>query len=242
MNEPNDPRAWPALIVTTVLALVCAVAAGVAASAAVAELTREPTADELRRAATAEVSRRWQVWPAGRLFPETIQYAAEQGGQESARRVGIAADHRCHTAVDAKLVPALRAAGCQALLRATYIDALQGVVVTIGVAAFPDETRAMRAEEALPSGERPEPGLRALAFPGTVTDRFTAEGRQAGSVRQGGPYVVLTTAGQVDGRPARAVGEQRPAVFAFARSLAERVLTGLTRPVTPDCASPEWLC
>ncbi|WP_233508483.1 hypothetical protein [Spongiactinospora gelatinilytica] len=243
MNEHTRTRGLPIMIAAAVLALVCAGVAGVAASAAGGELTRRPSASELERAAGAEVARRWQSWPVGKVFPEAIGYAAEQGGQESARRVGIAADHRCQTAVDAKLASALRTAGCRAVLRATYIDALQGMVVTIGVAAFPDEARARRAEAAFPSGERPSPGLRALAFPGTVTDRFTAAGRQSGTVRQGGPYVVLTTAGQVDGRPAKAVGDQRPAMFAFAGHMGERVLRDLTRPATPDCAaSAEWSC
>jgi hypothetical protein len=86
------------------------------------------------------------------------------------------------------------------------------------------------------------PGLRPLAFHGTVSHRFTAAGRQAGSVRQAGPYLVLTTAGQVDGRPAVAVGEQRPTVFAFATELSERVLAELSAPVMPDCSAKEWQC
>ncbi|GAA5083420.1 hypothetical protein HNP84_003616 [Thermocatellispora tengchongensis] len=237
------PRAWPALVIAAALTLTCAAVAGIAASEAVAELTRGPSAAELERAAREEVARRWQTWPTGRIFPETLTYSAEQGGEERARRVGIGRDSRCDGAVDAALRPAMRAAGCRGILRATYLDALQGVVVTLGVAAFPDESSALRAKAAFPKGERPSPGLRALAFPGTVTDRFTSAGRQAGTVRQAGPYVVLTTAGQVDGRPARAVGEQRPAVFAFAGEMAEQVAGELATPVVPDCTSTtEWQC
>lgn len=237
-------RTWPVLVVASALALVLAVVAGVAASAAGAELTRGPNALELERAAREEVARRWHTWPVGRVFPETLPYSAEHGGRENARRVGISPETRCDTAVDAALRPALRAAGCRAILRATYLDALQGVLVTVGVGAFPDEAGASRARAAFPKGDRPSPGLRALRFPGTVADRFTAGGRQAGSVRQAGPYLVLTTVGQVDGRPASAVGGQRPAMFAFASDMAEEILAALVSPRLPDCSSEnrEWQC
>lgn len=236
-------RVW-LLVIASALTLVCAVVAGVAASAAGAELTRGPSAAELANASRAEMARRWQTWPLGRIFPEVLAYSAEQGGREQATRVGISSETRCEAAVDAALRPALHAAGCRAILRATYLDALQGVVVTIGVGAFPDETAALRAKAAFPASERPSPGLRALAFPGTVTDRFTADGRQVGSVRQAGPYLVLTTVGQVDGRPAHAVGEQRPTMFAFAVDMADAILAELVTPRLPDCtADPrEWLC
>ena len=53
--------------------------------------------------------------------------------------MGISPETRCDDAVDAKLHKALRQAGCRGILRATYLDALQGVVLTVGVAAFADE-------------------------------------------------------------------------------------------------------
>lgn len=224
------------------LTLFCAVVAGVATSAAATELTRGPTQAELDRAALDEVARRWQAWPAGRIFPKNVRYAAEQGGEEKAHRVGISPETRCDDAVDAKLRRALRQAGCLGILRATYIDALQGVVVTVGVAAFADEIGAARAKAALPRGDRPSPGLRALAFRGTVADRFVSAGRQVGLVRQAGPYVVMATVGQTDGRPARAVGEQRPTLFAFTGDIADRILADLSRPARPDCFAAEWRC
>ncbi|SDG92751.1 hypothetical protein SAMN05421505_109144 [Sinosporangium album] len=246
MSDVHDrsPRpVWPALVVASALTLICAVIAGVAASAAGAELTRGPTTEELRRASAEEVARRWRLWPAGRIFPETLAYTAEQGGEEQADRVGISTDTRCETAVDQALRKPLVRAGCRAVLRATYLDALQGVVVTMGVAVFPDEATALKAKAAVPQTGKASPGLRALAFSGTVSERFTSRVRQAASVRQAGPYVVLTTAGQADGRPAQAVGEQRPGMFAFAPDMAERLLAVLSRPRMPDCAAvEEWRC
>ncbi|MEU7896533.1 hypothetical protein AB0B45_27210 [Nonomuraea sp. NPDC049152] len=238
----SNGRAWPPLVVTSALALICAITAGVAASASGAELTRGPTQAELESAAKREVAERWRTWPAGKIFPATLAYVAEQGGAEKARRVGISTSTACAGAVDRKAAATLRRMGCRAVLRATYLDELQGVVVTVGVIALPDELRAVRAKKAFPIAGRSVPGLRPVAFEGTVTDRFTPQGRQAGSVRQAGPYVVLTTAGQVDGRPARAVGGQRPAVFAFAADLGERVLIELSTPRMPECGSTAWRC
>ncbi|GAA4230095.1 hypothetical protein GCM10023075_39040 [Streptosporangium album] len=224
------------------LTLICAVVAWVASSTAGAEFTRGPSQTELEQAADDEMALRWQVWPAGRIFPDAISYAAEQGGEESAHRVGISPETRCDRGVDSTLTKALRRAGCRGILRATYIDALQGVVVTVGVAAFAGELGAAKARAALPRGGRPSPGLKALAFPGTVADRFTSAGRQSSLVRQAGPYVVMTTIGQTDGRPGKAVGEQRPTMFAFAGDIADRILADLSTPMSPDCVSEEWRC
>ncbi|WP_307845642.1 hypothetical protein [Planomonospora sp. ID67723] len=235
-------RVWPVLVVASALALLCAAVAGIAASAAGAELTRGPSAAELRRASAEEVARRWRTWPAGRIFPQTVPYSAEQGGVERARRVGISPETACDPAVDARLRDSLRRAGCRAVLRATYLDALQGLVVTVGVAAFPDDRGADAAKAALPRGGRPAPGLKALAFPGTVTDRFTPAGRQTFSARRSGPYVVMVTVGRTDGRPAKAAGEQRPTMFAFADDIAAQILAALSAPVPPDCGSREWRC
>ncbi|MEU9888337.1 hypothetical protein [Sphaerisporangium sp. NPDC051011] len=225
-----------------VMALIFAVVAGVAGGAAGAELTRGPSAAEVQQASHEEMARRWQSWPAGKVFPPLLPYVAEQGGQENARRVGISSRTDCSAAVDVELRAALKAARCRAVLRATYLDALQGVVVTIGVAAFPDQASALRARAAFPPGGVPSPGLRALAFPRTVADRFTASARQASSLAQAGPYLVIATAGQVDGRPARSVGRQRSTIFAFTTDLEERIVRTLATPARPDCAGKDWQC
>jgi hypothetical protein len=238
----NSARPWPTLVAASALTLVCAVAAGVAGSAAGTELTRGPSTAELHAAAEREIAERWRTWPAGRVFPATLPYSAEQGGRERASRIGISPRTACGDSVDAEAAGALRRAGCRGVLRATYVDALRGVLVTIGVVVLRDELGAVRAKSAFAAAGEPSPGLRPLAFRGTVADRFSPDVRQAGSVRQAGPYLVLTTSGQVDGRPADAASEPRPAIFAFAAELAERVLTELSTPRMPDCASREWQC
>ncbi|MFI6818454.1 hypothetical protein ACIBG7_39080 [Nonomuraea sp. NPDC050328] len=237
-----NPRPWPLIVLACLLALASLAGGGFAATAVGAELTRGPTGSELVTAARAEVAERWRSLPAGQVFPESIEYTAEQGGRERARRIGISPDTSCQAAVDERAEKILTAAQCRAVLRATYLDALGGVLVTVGVVVLPDDLHAARVRSAFPQDGRPAPGVRALAFKGTVSDRFTDAVRQASSARYAGPYVVLTTAGQVDGRPAKAVGGQRPGVFAFARELSDRILGVLTEPKRPVCGTKEWRC
>ncbi|SDM14914.1 hypothetical protein SAMN05421874_1414 [Nonomuraea maritima] len=232
-------RPWPTLVAASALTLCCAAVAGVAGGGARTELVRGPSAAERDAAAAREVAERWRVWPAGRVFPAVLPYTAEQGGRERAGRIGISPRTACGGAVDPQVLAALRREGCRGVLRATYVDALRGVLVTIGVVVLRDELGAVRAKEAFPVGGGPAPGLRPLAFRGTPADRFTPEVRQAGSVSQAGPYLVVMTAGQVDGRPASAAGEPRPAFFAFASEMAEQVLARLSRS---GCAFRELRC
>jgi hypothetical protein len=127
-------------------------------------------------------------------------------------------------------------------VRATYEDQLQGVLFTAGVLAFPTPARAAAFAQAIAADPLPA-GLHALAFPRTASARFNDAARQAATRRQAGPYVVLTVAGYADGRPTTAQRSKRTsAVFAPASQLATAILTPLAKPVTVNCANPEWSC
>jgi len=224
-----------------------AVAAGylalgvVAVTGAVQILTREPTDAELRRAADAEVARRWQAWPAGRIFPERLTYLPGTDEVEYATRAGIAPGTDCKSAVDASIAPILQRHGCRAVLRATYADQLEGVVVTVGVVVFPDQQAAYKARREIPGSPT---ALRAAAFPGTVAARFDDAARQVGTAERGGPYLVLTTAGHSDGRPAAAVrGKQQPGdLFGLVPQLGHAIAQNLSTRALPDCTSADWQC
>jgi hypothetical protein len=211
---------------------------------AVRVLTRDPTTAELRRAADAEVARRWRAWPAGRIFPERLTYVPGLPGSEEveyATRAGITPQTDCEGSVDASLAPVLRRHGCRAVLRATYADQLEGVVVTVGVVVFPDQQAAYKARQEIPGSPT---ALRAAAFPGTVAARFDDAARQAGTAERGGPYLVLTTAGQSDGRPAAAVaGRQRPDdLFDIVPQIGHTIAQTLSTRALPDCTSADWQC
>jgi hypothetical protein len=221
--------------------------AALAGRAAVAGQTRPPTPAERAAAASAAVAARWRSWPAGRIFPAALGYATTLRAHETARRVGISPDYRCASALDAALAGPAREEGCQAGIRASYVDELDGVVYTAGVLAFPDRARAAAFTRRLPSfrlpSSRPLPAaLRALALPGTVSARFTAAARQTATARQDGPYVLLTVAGYADGRPAAATGERDPAAFSAAGQLSREILDPLNRPAVVNCARRQWSC
>ncbi|RAY13302.1 hypothetical protein DPM19_19645 [Actinomadura craniellae] len=201
------------------------------------ELGRAPTGAERARAVLAEQAGRWRSWPAGRLFPGTIAYTLAVGGRETARRVGIGPGTGCAAAVDVPLRDGLRRAGCRAVLRATYLDAPQGLVITVGVLVLPDPAAAARTAARLPSGRSvASPGLRALPFPGSVTSRFGDAARQAAAVAHRGPYVVAATVGYTDGRPAARIRSRQDVLFEIAPQLAAGVLGPLA--AGPGCGRP----
>lgn len=239
-------RQW--MVVAVVVAGCYLAATAVALVGAWTTLNRPPTNAELQRAAGAEVARRWQAWPAQRIFPERLPYRVRAGRSEFASRQGISSATECDTAVDEEIAAVLRRHGCRAVLRATYADQLEGVVVTVGVVAFDDAWRADRALRELPAplpdrSRGVRPALRAAAFPGTAAARFTDGARQDRSSDRGGPYVVLTTSGHADGRPAAAVAKDRPgAPFALAPQLGRHIAKALSTQALPDCSSREWRC
>ena len=119
-----------------------AVAAGglavavIAAGQARAELDRGPTAAERSAAAATALALRWRAWPAGQIFPARLPYGAPGREDQAALRVGISRQTGCAAGLDPVASAAAARRGCQAVLRATYTDRLQGIVWTIGVVAF----------------------------------------------------------------------------------------------------------
>jgi hypothetical protein len=236
-DVPAGSRVVP--VVAALAGLLCVAVLVMAALRLAGELTRDPTDAERRDAAATEIARRYLTWPAARIFPESLPYTLDIGGDEVAKRAGISPDTRCATAVDPQLAGAL--AGCRAVLRAVYLDQAQGLAITLGVAAFAEESAA-RAAAARFSTRRPSPGLRMLAFPGSVAARLSDASRQAAAVRQDGPYIVAATVGYVDGRPAVKGAKQEEGVTALAPQLASAVLKPLITPDRVDCDLREWTC
>jgi hypothetical protein len=239
-RPPRPRRRWLLITVAAGVAVACLAVVVTAAGALHRELTRKPTAAELSRAASTAVARRWQAWPAGKIFPASLPYTTSLQVLEHARRVGIDPVSSCAAGVDSAIAPVLRRHGCRAVLRASYLDQRQGVVFTIGVVAFPADSAAAAARSQLHASRTS--GLRAYAIPKTAVAWFTNRARQAATVAVGGPYVVLTTSGFSDGRSAAATGESRPSVFAPASQLGQLVLSHLDAPAVPRCGTPGWTC
>ncbi|MEV4259342.1 hypothetical protein AB0J52_39805 [Spirillospora sp. NPDC049652] len=108
---------------------------------------------------------------------------------------------------------------------------------------FMTADRALRQTPPDPDGTPVRNSVRAVAFPGTAAARFTDPARQDSTADRGGPYLVLTSSGETDGRPAEAVAERRPNLpFAVAPQLARQIAHTLGTPAMPDCSSREWKC
>lgn len=234
------------MLVAAALGCVFALVGGIALVSASRSLTRGPTNAELQTAARAEVARRWEAWPVERIFPDRIAYDVRRGRTEYAGRVGIAPETDCATSVDPSVAGVLGRNGCKAVLRATYVDQIQGVAVTVGIAVLPDATTADRVLQQTPTDKDGTPvrnGVRAVAFPGTAAAKFTDPVRQDSTADRGGPYLVLTSSGETDGRPAASVAERRPNLpFAVAPQLARQIAHTLGAQAMPDCSRPEWKC
>lgn len=249
-EPPPEPKRWYERRTLWLTVAICSavgyLAVGVLATGRVYwEFHRKPTDGELYRAANEEVRDRWRTWPVERIFPDTVPYTAEQGGVEEARRVGIASGIGCADGVDALPAAVLRRNGCRALLRATYVDQLQGIVVTVGIAAVSDENAARTARNALTPADPTSPSstLHALAFPRTVTARWGDTARQYASAGQAGPYVVLTVAGQTDGRPGAAVRKKHTEAFLLAPEIGGNIADALALRAQPDCSlKRQWKC
>lgn len=240
-RRPGRGSLWW-LLAVTITAACCLVAAIVTGTIAHARLTSRPTSAELSAAAAMAVADRWRTWPAGRIFPARLGYTtASLATQETASRVGISPSAGCRAGIDATLDRLASRYGCRGVVRATYVDELQGVVFTIGVLAFGSAGRAGGFVLALPEGG--VSGVQAAAFAGTAGAAFTDAARQAFTSAHQGPYAVLTTSGYADGRPAAATGESNSSVFAPASQLAAEVIGPLTVPVQVNCDDhAEWSC
>jgi hypothetical protein len=218
--------------------LVVAIAAGLAARA---DLTRRPTTAQRAAAAAKAVADRWRDWSAGRIFPATLSYSTSLLTTETASRVGVAKQVTCVSAIKPSLDGLATSDHCQAGLRATYVDQLDGVVYTVGVLAFPNSRDAGAFAARLP-GQAGPISLLPLALPDTASAQFGPATGQAATASHGGPFVVLTVAGYADGQPAGPGQQARPSIFAPAAQLASEVIGPLTRPVTVNCSNQAWSC
>jgi hypothetical protein len=144
----------------------------IAAGQARAELDRVPTAAERSAAAARALALRWRTWPAGQIFPARLQYGPPGGQDQTALRMGISPLTGCAAGLDPAAGAAAARRGCQAVLRATYTDRLQGIVWTVGVVAFrgPGDAAAF---------------VRALAGSQPLTSRPPGTGPQGGAVLHG---------------------------------------------------------
>jgi hypothetical protein len=205
-----------------VIALILGLA-GFAISAvglAIQVLPRHFSAEEQSQIKAWEVMRRWQTIPAGQIFPASVPYQLPASVLNDvsplhlqALRISIAPQESdCAKAVtSAAAGTVLRKHGCEAVLRATYVDATRSYVMTVGVAVLPNAAAATSANSGLAPprltaaraasapGGLPV-GVQVVRFRGAQAGVYDYH-RQISKSFTAGPYLIMYAAGYADSRP-----------------------------------------
>ncbi|MFF8728536.1 hypothetical protein ACF073_18845 [Streptomyces sp. NPDC015171] len=150
----------------------------------------------------------WHSVPVDDLFPPTVQGtgAGPGGADRTWTRIAVAPDAGCARAFDPLLSKALAPVGCRRLLRATYTDATQSYVTTVGLLFTKADPAAMSALAARFRDEhldrRADLMPRAYAAAGTPAAGFGERQRASWtvSVLTDAPVVAFAVSGWADGR------------------------------------------
>ncbi|MCX4760733.1 hypothetical protein OG562_07090 [Streptomyces sp. NBC_01275] len=150
----------------------------------------------------------WHNVPVDQLFPPTVdgQGAGPGGADRTWTRIAVAPDSGCADAFDPLLRKVLAPVGCARLLRATYIDATESYVTTVGLLFTNADAAAMRsldtrfAKEGL--ARRTDLMPRPYAAKDTLAVGFGDKQRASWtiSVLTDAPVVVYAVSGWADGR------------------------------------------
>jgi hypothetical protein len=219
-------------------------------------LPRQFTAAQQEQIEAWEIASRWRVLDSGQIFPALVTYQLPAQVLQSpaplsldALRVGIAPESGCHGGVTTAAATVLYRSGCEAVLRATYVDATRSYVMTVGVAVLPT---ASAADTAVAGLTRPRltaardvtgtgqlaAGVQLVRFRGQAASLYDYS-RQISASFADGPYLVMYAAGYADGRPRVRVSDDRYSdaeMISLAAGVARSVANTLAaRPAPPHC-------
>ncbi|MER6632014.1 hypothetical protein ABT301_28000 [Streptomyces sp. NPDC000987] len=150
----------------------------------------------------------WHSISVDRLFPPVVagRGAGPGGADRSWTRIAVAPDGGCAQAFDPLLRKALAPVGCRRLLRATYTDATQSHVTTVGLLFTKADAAGMASLATRFRNEgldrRTDLMPRPYAAPDTAAARFGVRQRASWtvSVLTDAPVVVYAVSGWADGR------------------------------------------
>jgi len=254
-QPPNRARRGSQRWFAAVAALIFGVAGLAVALTGVAFqlLPRQFSAKQQQQISDWEVGKRWRTLPAGTIFPASLHYTlssalgVDLNLQLTADRIGIASQASCAAATDPAAVgAALARHGCEAMLRATYVDGTDSYVITVGVAAMPGSAQVNAAKLELAGvGVSSGAGVGTVRVAGSLAVAFTDSRRQLSASMAAGPYLVLYAIGYTDGRPSVPVtddgyadAEMKAAGAGVAQAVASQVGKSVpppTCPGTPGC-------
>lgn len=259
--EPYDGRRKPRPTKARAAAVAACVVLGVGligGAAAGSWLTGDSGADGTRDT-FAVAGELWHGVPVDELFPPTVrgEGAGPGGTDRTWTRVAVARDSGCADAFDPLLRKALAPAGCLRLLRATYTDATQSNVTTVGLMFTKADAASMTAlrNRFVKDGldRRTDLMPRPYAAEDTVAAGFGDAQRASWtiSVLTDVPVVVYAVSGFADGRT---VTEPQPAEEAMkagattapaqsglgheAKGLADRIERGLRKTAASATEQP----
>ncbi|WP_435888954.1 hypothetical protein [Streptomyces niveus] len=171
-------------------------------------LTGDSSADPASNAGYAPLRTLWHSTPVDTFFPPTLtgDGAGPGGADRTWNRVAVAPDSGCAGALDPLLLKTLRTVGCERVLRATYTDATNTSVITVGMVFTSAEPAAMKAlavrftDEKLT--ERTDLMPRTYPVKGTIAADFGSAQRASWTVKvlDQAPVVVYAVSGFADGR------------------------------------------
>jgi hypothetical protein len=221
--------------------------AGLAVSAAGVSsqlLPRRFTIAQQQQIMTWQTAARWRTRPAGEIFPAVIAYqvpgyafGARTQLSLTAHLVGIAPQTTCREASDPAAAAVLSAERCEAVLRATYADQTDSILVTVGVAVLSGSAAARSAAAELSARRQPHPGVRAAPFGDTLARAFGDQQRQFSWAVSTGPYLIMSTVGYADGRPREQVLSD-PYASQEMTSLADGVANAVGEPLGAPPPAP----
>ncbi|MER6026801.1 hypothetical protein [Streptomyces sp. NPDC001851] len=166
----------------------------------------------------------WHNVPVDQLFPPTVQGtgAGPGGADRTWTRIAVAPDGGCAHAFDPLLQKVLAPVGCRRLLRATYTDATQSYVTTVGLLFTKADPAAMSALAHRFRTERLDRRADLMPRPypaqGTPAAGFGSKQRASWtiSVLTDAPVVAYAVSGWADGRSVDAPQPAADAVSAGA--------------------------
>ncbi|MBC9730769.1 hypothetical protein [Streptomyces sp. TRM68367] len=201
----------------------------------------------------------WHSLPVDQLFPPTVEGrgAGPGGADRTWTRIAVAPDSGCADAFDPLLRKALTSVGCERLLRATYTDATESYVTTVGLLFTKADAAAMASLARRFDRDRLARRTDLMPLPyaakDTVAAHFGAKQRASWtlSVLTDAPVVVYSVSGWADGRT---VDDPQPAEEAMesgattapaqaglgqeAQGLADRVERDLRKNVRSGTEQP----
>ncbi|MGW0825870.1 hypothetical protein [Streptomyces sp. NPDC002845] len=256
-DRDRRPRIGGTRAVTAVACVVLGLGL-IGGAAAGTWLTGDGGADDGRDGFTA-AGELWHSVPVDELFPPTVRgEGAGPGGADRVwTRIAVAPDSGCADAFDPLLRKVLSPVGCLRLLRATYTDATQSHVTTVGMLFTKADPAAMSSLEARFEREgldrRTDLMPRPYAVPDTLAADFGVEQRASWSISvlTDAPVVVYAVSGFADGRT---IAEPQPTQDAMkaddttavaqsglgheAQGLADRVERGFRKTVSAATENP----